>query len=113
MNKVSNFPDRLKQQMNEKGLTTADLCRLTTIDRSLLWHYLKGSKYPKTDNLRRIANVLYVNSEWLEGYDVEKTPKPTQLSPLENDMIISFRSCSGEDKFAIIEFIKSKSGGNS
>ena len=109
MKKITTFAERLKTQLNEVNMSTSDLCRLTTIDRSLMWHYIHGSKQPKVDNLRRIAAVLFVNTEWLEGYDVDKTPKPVQLSPLENDMIISFRSCSGEDKYAILEFIKNKS----
>lgn len=112
MDKVATFADRLKQVLDERGMSQADLCHLTTIDRSLIWHYLRGTKYPKTENLRRIANVLYVNTDWLEGYDVDKTPKPMQLSPLENDMLLCFRTCSGEDKIAILEFIKSRTGGN-
>ena len=108
MQKIATFAERLKAQMEEAKMSTPDLCRLTSIDRSLVWHYLHGTKLPKVDNLRRIAAVLFVSSEWLEGYDVEKTPKPVQLSPLENDMILSFRSCSGEDKYAILEFIKTK-----
>ena len=109
MNKITTFAERLKAQMDEAKMSTSDLCRLTSLDRSLVWHYLHGTKQPKVENLRRIAAVLFVNTEWLEGYDVDKTPKPGQLSPLENDMVISFRSCSGEDKYAILEFIKSKS----
>ena len=108
MNKITTFAERLKAQMDEAKMSTSDLCRLTSLDRSLVWHYLHGTKQPKAENLRRIAAVLFVNSEWLEGYDVEKTPKPVQLSPLENDMLISFRSCSGEDKYAILEFIKNR-----
>ena len=108
MNKITTFAERLKAQMDEAKMSTSDLCRLTSLDRSLVWHYLHGTKQPKVENLRRIAAVLFVNSEWLEGYDVETTPKPVKLSPLENDMLISFRSCSGEDKYAILEFIKNK-----
>ena len=109
MNKTTTFSERLKSQLDEMNMSTSDLCRLTSIDRSLVWHYLHGTKQPKVENLRRIASVLFVNADWLEGYDVDKTPQPVQLSPLENDMLISFRSCSGEDKYAILEFIKNKS----
>lgn len=63
---------------------------------------------PKIDTIRRCAAVLYVNPEWLEGYNVEKDPKPVQLSPLENDLILSFRSCGAADKYAIIEYVKNK-----
>ena len=108
MEKVSSFAERLKDQLNEKGLSSAELSRLTGIDRSLISHYVHGNKFPKIDNVRRIANVLYVSPEWLEGYNVEKTPNPVQLSPLENDLIIDFRSCNAEDKYIILEFVKNR-----
>lgn len=108
MEKVEEFADRLKAQLVEKGLSASDLARLTNIDRSLLSKYLHGTKNPKIENIRRMASVLYVSPEWLEGYNVEKTPKPVQLSPLENDMIVSFRSCDAEDKYLILEYIKNK-----
>lgn len=111
MERVSTFRERLKSILEERGMTQAELCRLTSIDRGLMWHYLHGDKFPRIDNIRRIASVLYVNAEWLEGFDTEKTPKPVALSALENDMILTFRSLSGEDKFAILEIIKKKAGG--
>ena len=110
MEKISTFSERLGAQLIEKGLSQADLSRLACIDRSMVSKYLKGTKNPKIDTIRRCAAVLYVNPEWLEGYNVEKDPKPVQLSPLENDLIMSFRSCGAADKYAIIEFVKNKGG---
>lgn len=106
MEKIAYFSDRLKSAMDDNGLSAADVSRLTGIDRSLLSKYLKGIKHPKVDRLRRLANVLYVNVDWLDGYDVPKTPAPMQLSPLENDIIVNFRGCNDAEKFAIIEFVK-------
>lgn len=108
MEKVEAFSERLRTALQEKGLSASDLSKLTSIDRSLLSKYLHGTKNPKIENIRRMASVLYVSPEWLEGYNVEKTPKPVQLSPLENDMIVSFRSCDAEDKYLILEFVKNK-----
>lgn len=108
MEKIDTFANRLKSLLQERNMTMADLCKLTAIDKGLMWHYVHGKKSPRIDNIRRIASVLYVNPEWLEGFDVDRTPKPVQLSALENDMLLSFRSCSAEEKFAILEFIKSK-----
>ena len=114
MEKVTTFADRLKSQLNEKGLSSAELSRLTGIDRSLISHYIHGNKFPKIENVRRIANVLFVSPEWLEGYNVDKTPQPVQLSPLENDLILTFRNCNAEEKYLIIEYVKNRGakGGN-
>lgn len=108
MEKISTFAERLRAVINEKGLSQADLSRLANIDRSMVTKYLKGTKYPKIDTIRRCAAVLYVNSDWLEGYNVEKDPQPVALSPLENDLILCFRSCDAAEKYAILEFVKNK-----
>lgn len=108
MEKVSTFAERLRLAINEKGLSQADLSRLASIDRSMVSKYLKGTKHPKIDTVRRCAAVLYVNPDWLEGYNVEKAPQPVALSPLENDLILCFRSCDAAEKYAIIEFVKNR-----
>lgn len=110
MQKVSSFSERLAAQLEDKGLSQADLSRLASIDRSMVSKYLKGTKHPKIDTIRRCAAVLYVNPDWLEGYNVEKDPRPVQLSPLENDLILCFRSCDAAEKYAILEFVKNKGG---
>ena len=110
MEKITTFSERLRQQLEEKNLTLAELGRLAKVDRSLMTKYTKGTAYPKIDTLRRLAAVLYVSPEWLEGFNVDKTPAPIQVSPLENDLIIGFRSLSGEDKYFILEYIKGKRG---
>lgn len=111
MEKVSTLAERLRSQLVEKGLSASEFARMTDIDRSLISHYLHGNKYPKIENVRRMSAVLYVSPEWLEGYNVEKTPKPVQLSPLENDLIVDFRSCDAEDKYIILEFVKNRRKG--
>ncbi len=108
MEKVSTFSERLRAQLIEKGLSQADISRLASIDRSMVSKYLKGTKNPKIDTIRRCAAVLYVNPEWLEGYNGEKDPQPVALSPLENDLILCFRSCGAADKYAILEYVKTK-----
>ena len=110
MEKITTFADRLKSQMEEKGLTQADLSRLACVDRSLMSKYLHGIKSPKIDTVRRLASVLYVNPEWLEGYDVEKTPKAVQLSALENDLVLGFRNLDGDEKLFLLEYIKKRQG---
>lgn len=108
MEKVATFAERLTAQIEEKHLTLAELGRLAHVDRSLMTKYCRGTNYPKIDTIRRLAAVLYVNPDWLEGYNVDKIPKPVQLSPLENDLVIGFRSCSSEDKLFLLEYIKNR-----
>lgn len=106
MEKIATFAERLNEQLEEKHFTLAELGRLAHVDRSLMTKYKRGTNYPKIDTIRRLAAVLYVNPEWLEGYDVEKIPSPVHLSPLENDLLIGFRSCSSEEKLFLLEYVK-------
>lgn len=108
MEKVSTFAERLSSQLIEKGMSQADLCRLAKLDRSMVSKYLRGLKHPKIDTIRRCAQVLYVSPEWLEGYNVEKKPQPFELSPLEADLLLTFRGCNAETKYIILEFVKNR-----
>ena len=110
MEKVSTLSERLRLTIAERGLSASDFGRLCGIDRSLISHYVHGRKYPKLENVRRMAAVLYVTPEWLEGYNVDKTPAPVQLSPLENDLVLGFRSLNGDEKLYLIEYIKNRQG---
>ena len=108
MEKITTLSERLKEQMEEKGLTLSELGRLAHVDRSLMTKYTKVTANPKIETIRRLAGVLFVSPEWLEGYNVEKLPKPMQVSPLENDLIIGFRALNGEEKLAVLEYIKGR-----
>lgn len=110
MEKIAAFSERLRAVMMEKGLTAAELSRLSRIDRSLLSKYLHGIKNPKIENIRKLAAVLYVSPEWLEGYDVEKAPAALELSPLEVDLVLGFRDLDGNDKYFLLEYIKKRQG---
>ena len=50
----------LKTIMADKGLSQADLARLTGFSRSVISSYLSGAYRPETDKIGRIAEVLGV-----------------------------------------------------
>ena len=69
MQKSSTFAERLRNALDLKQVTKAELSRVTGISKSSLTHYVKGDWEGKRDNVYAIAKALNVNEEWLMGYD--------------------------------------------
>ena len=65
---------RIKQMMQIRNITQADLARITGIRASSISDYLSGKYQPKQDKIALIADALSVNPGWLMGYD-EPPPK--------------------------------------
>lgn len=63
---------KLKQAMEEKGISQADLVRLTGISKGSISQYLSGKNIPRQKKLNAIANALNVSPEWLTEGDCKK-----------------------------------------
>ena len=66
------FNERLNEVMEEKSISSAELCRRTGIPKSAMSQYRSGSFSPKADRIYIIAKALNVSEAWLMGYDVPK-----------------------------------------
>lgn len=63
---------RLQEALNFADIKAIDLARKTGIGKSSISQYLSGKYRPKRTNIYKMASVLNVNPEWLEGNDVPK-----------------------------------------
>lgn len=61
---------RIKEGLRVRGMTQADLCRITGIPKSAMSQYCSGGLVPRQDRTALIAQALNVNEAWLMGYDV-------------------------------------------
>lgn len=68
--KSSKFKDRLKEAMENMGISQAKLVQLTNIPKSAMSQYLSGAFVPKQERLSILAQALNVQEAWLLGYDV-------------------------------------------
>lgn len=64
---VEGFPERLKQAIEESGLSHVDILRRTGISKSTFYCYLDGSKSPQGLHIARLATCLHVSSDFLLG----------------------------------------------
>ena len=66
---VQEFKDRLRQMMEFKQISAADLSKNTNIAQSTIYAYLQGRIVPRADKITIIAKYLDVNALWLRGYN--------------------------------------------
>lgn len=63
---------RIRNIMQTRNITQADLARITGIRASSISDYLSGKYQPEQDKIALIADALSVNPGWLMGYDEPK-----------------------------------------
>lgn len=62
---MSNFAIRMRESMEKKGITAAELSRRTGIGKNLISYYLNEKYLPKQDKVYAIAQALGVDPGWL------------------------------------------------
>lgn len=105
--------ERIREGLSARGLTQADLCRLTGIKKSAMSQYVNGGLVPRQDRTFLIAEALNVSEAWLMGFDV---PMDRQKSdPLDEQFLSLFNSLGDREKslaLAMLEtLVKSKGTG--
>lgn len=58
---------RLKSSMAKRNQTTLSLAKKTGISQSAISSYINAKSFPNEERLKKIANELNVNYEWLTG----------------------------------------------
>ncbi len=62
---------RIKEMLNEKGISQKKLSELTGITESAISHYIKGDRVPRGQNLVKIAKALGTTTDDLLSGDRE------------------------------------------
>lgn len=71
---------RIREALQLRNMTQAELCKLTGIPKSAMSQYCSGTFVPRQDRTFQIARVLDVNPAWLMGFDVQiKDDAPTVI----------------------------------
>ena len=68
----NEFKVRLKEAMNNKGISVGELSEKTGLNKTTIYLYLKPYKYKRgsclgANNLEALADVLDVSMDWLWG----------------------------------------------
>ena len=62
---MENFGTRLKQTMEEKGMSASELSRASGVGKNLISYYIHGRCLAKQDKVYLLAKALRVNPGWL------------------------------------------------
>jgi transcriptional regulator with XRE-family HTH domain len=70
---TSTFAKRLREAIDERDVSMAEVARQTNISTAAISRYLRGDYEPKQDKMYALAKYLMVNPAWLMGFAVAKT----------------------------------------
>ena len=98
---------RIKQMMQIRDITQADLARITGIRASSISDYLSGKYQPKQDKIALIADALSVNPGWLMGYDEPKKPISSSIDEKKEnrDLLAHYQILSEHEQKILITMI--------
>ena len=122
---ITGFNVRLTEKMAERGVTQADLCRLTGLASSMVSHYCTGQRMPSVPAALKIATVLNTSIDYLAYGDQNKNKKQakgssvvsekgapynlrqSRMKRLENEqsLIKEFQALNKEGKAKVFEYI--------
>lgn len=68
--KVATFARRLREGLDVRGMTQAELAKRSGISKSSISRYVKGDWEGKQSAVYELAKALGVTEAWLMGYDV-------------------------------------------
>ena len=124
-NEIVGFNKRLLEKMAERGITRADLCRLTGLASSMISHYCTGQRIPSVPAALKIAKVLRTTVDYLaygnysqvggtadNSLIVAESETPYKAEPIlyecnidEQSMINNFRSLDENGQKKILDYV--------
>ena len=103
----STFRIRLRELLDTRGISAAQLSRDVGVSEASISHYLKGHYEAKQDVVYKISQRYLLNEAWLMGYDdvpmykyqnkEEDTTANSTLSPERAEMKNKIDKMSDED----------------
>ena len=77
-----DIKDRIKEALEARSMTAAELSKRSGIGKGSISKYLNGFVVPKQSAIGEMAKALNVSPAWLMGYDVNMEPQKTVAQAL-------------------------------
>ena len=87
---IYDFGTRMSQLRERKNLTQKQAAHLIGVSRTMILEYEAGSKMPKVETLKRIAEIYGTSADYILGIDNRKCIYLDGLSDVQQDIIIDF-----------------------
>ena len=115
---MEQIKERLKEALQIRNITAADLARRSGMNKGSISKYLKGEVIPKQSAIGSLANALHVSPAWLMGYDVPMEPSSAKetmpagtyrggpdIEVLPN-LWLDFESLTDKNKEQVVSYIQ-------
>ena len=83
------FKDSLSRILNNRGMSQADLCRISGVATSAMSRYLSGDSDPSLSKAIAMADALQISLDELAGREAPKRA-------IERELLTHFRNLSDE-----------------
>lgn len=72
---MSTFSERMSSLMREKRFNQKELAAKAAVTESAMSYYVKGTRTPRSDVLKRIAQALNTTTDYLLGNSNDSSPE--------------------------------------
>lgn len=103
---LSEFAQRLRQLRKERGLTQAQLGKLSGVHNVNLSRYERGLSEPAGDTLKRLAEALEVSVGHLLEGSVNELPAVRFEDPELRDQLHAIERLPDEDRQVVKKFLE-------
>lgn len=100
---MGTLAQRLRETRKEKGYSQTELASEIGASQGAI-HQIEKGITKKSHRIPAIANVLGVTSSWLEYGEGIKDSKSAQLTEMQKNLLIKFRSLGDSDQETVIRY---------
>ena len=104
------FGQQMLKALDMRGMTRADLCRLTGLKSGHLAPYVKDpDRDPRLSTAVKVARALGVSLEYLAGIE-EPSARPSYADPGQAELNACWESCNRESRAALLVVARNSAG---
>ena len=102
-----SFGTQMQKALDMRGMTRADLCRITGLKSGHLTPYIKDpDRDPRLSTALKVAQALNVSLDYLAGREDEM--KPLRHDPSEDELVSLYRRCTPDRKRRALEDMRDR-----
>lgn len=89
------FAERFVQALKDKGMSAAELSKLTGVSEGVISQYKSGKYEPKRERVEMFSRLLGVSPAWLIGYDTDDELEKKSVDNYETGRRLAYaRECN-------------------
>lgn len=105
------FKNRLKEAMQLNNITQADLSKKSGIAEASISNYLSGGYEAGNNNIKRLADALFVNPLWLMGENIDMNYKKEVEDTIKVPLFANISQNKGDSAIRYIDLPKERLNG--